>query len=211
MAIPDKFSEAGKQQLARQIDFFQQFTTRAFDNAERILALNIETTRATLDQTSDAVRQLAPARDPRDLVALTTQSQQQVAAAMAYGRKLLEIAHPPAPATPSPVTPPAPAAGEHIVTAAPVIVSEPVPEPEPAPEPAAPAIAPMGASDPEPELEPVRIAKTTPIAEAVSEVAAAPTDVPHPAASPVPPDGPVDIPAIAPARRSSAPKGSRKR
>jgi phasin family protein len=204
MTIPDKLSDASQQQLAQQLDFFQKFTSRAFENAERILALNIATTRATLDQTSSAVRQFAAARDPRDLLALTAQSQQQVEAAMAYSRKLFEIANQPAVAEPPPE--------DHIVTAAPVKVSEPVAEP--APSAVAPSAHPMGEADPEPAPAPAIIAKTKPIAKAASKVASAPVDAPHPAASPMPPDGPVDIPAItpAPAKRSgSAAKGSRKR
>lgn len=224
MTFPDKVSEASKQQLATQIDFFQSLTSRMFENAERILALNIQATRTTLDQTSGAVRQLAAARDPRDLLALGAQSQQQIEAAMAYSRKLFEIANKPA-VTPAPAAAasapaPAPAAAptaaaasaEHIDTAPPVVASvdvpqaapEPVTAPEPEPEPAptaAPAQSailpskhPMGEADPEPA--PVVIAKAKPIAKAASEVAAAPVDTPHPAASPMPDAGPVAIPAI---------------
>lgn len=207
MTFPDKLSDAGKEQLARQIDFFQALTTRAFENVERILALNLQTTRAALDQTSGAVRQLSEARDPRDLLALSGQTQTQVEAAMAYSRKLFEIANQPAKAPPAP--------DEHIDTAPPVKVSEPVAEPvvatldepaEPAstPEPAAsgilPSKHPMGEADPEkePEPEPFIIAKTRPIAEAAGKVAAAPVDMPHPASSPMPEAGPIIIPAITP-------------
>jgi phasin family protein len=218
MTFPDKLSEAGKDQLAKQIDFFQALTTRAFENAERILALNLQTTRAALDQTSGAVRQLAEVRDPRDLLALTGQTQQQVEAAMAYSRKLFEIANQPAKA---PAAPPAP--DEHIDTAPPVKVSEPVAESAPAPvaatldEPAEPAAAPepvassilpskhpMGEADPEPE--PAMTAKAKPIARAASKVAAAPVDTPHPAASPMPEAGPIVIPAITPVDAVATPQ-----
>lgn len=216
MTFPDKLSDAGKDQLAKQIDFFQALTTRAFDSAERILALNLQTTRAALDQTSGAVRQLAEVRDPRDLLALTGQTQQQVEAAMAYSRKLFEIANQPAKA---------PAPDEHIDTAPPVKVSEPVAESTPAPapvaatldEPAEPAAAPepvassilpskhpMGEADPVPE--PAMTAKAKPIAKAASKVAAAPVDTPHPAASPMPEAGPIVIPAIAPVDAVAAPQ-----
>ena len=222
MTIPDKFSTVSQQQL----DFFQQLTSRAFENAERILALNMATTRAALDQTSGAVRQLATARDPRDLLALTTQSQQQVEAAMAYSRKLFEITNQPAvakaeapAAAPAPEPASAPAPEDHIVTAAPVIVSAPVPEPASASasasaSDAAPAAAhvqpsqhPLGEADPVPA--PVVIAKAKPIAKAVSKVAAQPIDAPHPAASPMPPEGPVDIPAITPVDASAPPPAKR--
>jgi phasin family protein len=237
MTFPDKLSDAGKQQLATHLDFFQSLTSRMFENAERIVALNIEVTRNTLDQASGAARQLAAAKDPRDLFSLGNQSQQQVEAVMAYSRKLLEIANRPASAatpaaTPAPAPAPAadtaaPAPEEHIQTAPPVMVAEPAPEPAAQPAPAHSAILasehPLGEADPAPAPAPAIPAKATLIAEAASQVAAAPLDMPHPAASPVPDAGPVTIPAITPVDATPAPaeavappepkraKGARKR
>jgi phasin family protein len=254
MTFPDPLSEASKQQLAKQIEFFQALTSRAFDNAERILALNIQTTRATLDHTSGAVRQLAEARHPGDFAALGTQSQQQMEAVIAYGRKLMEITNKPATPAAAPQPEPAPkqagpapaqdttAPDDHIDTAPPVMVAEPAApdtppeplpdiaaaaEPEPAPEPeapqaadpapaddalttlppplqAAPSAHPLAEADAEPVPAPaIPDARPTPIAQAVSEVAAMPLDIPHPAAVPVlemglDADAPIAIPAIAP-------------
>lgn len=206
MTSSSKLTEAtvaARQQVATQLAFFQALTTRAFENAERILALNIQTTRATLDQTSGVVRQLATARDPRDLLALGAQSQQHLETAMAYSRKLFEITSKPAvPASPEPAAAeaPAPVPVAPIVTAPPVIVEEPVaqaaPEPEPVVSAIQPSAHPMGEADPEPA--PAMPAKAKPIAKAASKVAAAPLDVPHPAASPMPEAGPVAIPALTP-------------
>jgi phasin family protein len=220
MTSPDKLAEAGKEQLASHIEFFQSLTSRMFENAERILALNLQTTRATLDQATGAARQLAAARDPRDLLALHAQSQQQVEAVMAYSRKLLEITNKPVAAkAPVPAAAPAtaaePPADLHIDTAPPVVVNVPAEEPTPAAvaETAAPEAAaaqpdapapsailasehPLGETDPTPP--PVIKARAKPIAKAASEVAAAPVDVPHPAASPMPDAGPIVIPPIAP-------------
>lgn len=228
MTFPDKLSDAGKEQLATQIDYFQAFSTRAFEHAERIVALNLQTTRAALDQTAGAVRQLAEMRDPRDLMAFASQTQSQVAATMAYSRKLFEIANQPpaAPATTEAAPAAAPAPENHIVTAAPVMVSEPVAQATAEPvaatldEPAEPAAAPtsaacailpskhpLGEAEPAhaPEPAPVLSARTRPIAKAVSKVAAAPVDTPHPAASPLPEAGPIAMPAIAPVDAVAAP------
>jgi len=219
MTFPDNASDAGKQQLAAQFDFFHSLTTRMFENAERILALNLETTRATLDQASGAARQLAAAKDPRDLLALGAQSQQQVEAVMAYSRKLLEITNKPAAApvpqessAPEPVAA-APAPDAHIDTAPPVMVDEPAQEAAPPPAAAAqpaparsailPSKHPMGEADPEPA--PAITAKATPIAEAAGIVAAAPVDTPHPVASPMPEPGAVAIPAITPVDATEPP------
>jgi len=195
MTLPDKFAEASKQQLATHIDFFQSLTSKMFENAERILALNLQTTRTTLDQATGAVRQLAAAREPQDLLALRAQSQQQVDAVLAYSRKLFEIANQPAAAAPAP----APAPEAHIATAPPVMVNEPVVEAAATPA-VAPSQHPLGEADPEPASEPAPAitAKATPIAQAVSAVAASPVDTPHPAASPMPAAGPIVIPPIAP-------------
>lgn len=203
MTLPNQLAEASKAQLAKQIDFFQALTSRAFDNAERIVALNLQATLATLEHTSGAVRQLAAVRDPRELFALG-QPQQQMEAVLAYGRQLMEIANKPAPVP-----------EEHIVTAPPVMVSEPVPETapvaaaepaqEPAPEPApahastvAPSEHPLGEADPAPVPAPLIDAEPTPIARAASEFAAALTEIPHPAASPIPDADTVQIPTITP-------------
>ena len=207
MTLPDKFAEASKQQLATHIDFFQTLTSRMFENAERILALNLET-----------ARQLATVREPRDLQALRAQSQQQVEAVMAYSRKLFEIANKPAPEPAAAPEAAAPADDQHIDTAPPVVETvlepvaaapEPVPEPvvaaEPKPAPAAiaPSAHPLGEADPVPA--PLITATATPIAQAVSEVLAAPLDTPHPSASPMPEAGPIVIPPIAPVDAAPAP------
>lgn len=243
MTLPDKFAEASKQQLASHIDFFQTLTSRMFENAQRILDLNLQTTRAALDQTTGVARQLAAARDPRDLLALRAQSQQQVESVLAYSRKLFEIANTPVAAPELAAAAPVPEA--KIDTAPPVVVAvpamEPAPaaEPEAASEPVAAAPAPEPASEPEPAAEsasapviaasehplgeadpvpaPAIKARAKPIAKAAGEVAAAPLDTPHPAASPMPESGPIIIPPIAPVEAGAPPapkrtgKGSKKR
>jgi len=184
MTLPDQLSDSGKQQLAKQIDFFQALTTRAFDNAERIVALNLQTT--------------------RELMAVENKPQQQMETVLAYGRKLMEITNKPAAAA-------APAPAEHIVTAPPVMVSVPVVEtaPEAAPETAASAILPskhpLGEADPEPA--PVIAAKPKPIAKAAGKVAKTPAATPHPAAMPMPEPGPVPVTVAASAE--AVPKRAR--
>jgi phasin family protein len=196
MTLPDQLSEASKQQLAKQIEFFQALTSRAFDNAERILALNIQATRATLDHTSGAVRQLAQARNPRDFAALGAQSQQQMEAVIAYGRKLMEITNKPAatppPAASAPASTSAAAPEEHIVTAPPVMVDEPA------------APAPVAAAESYAESNAESVSES--IAESVADFAPAPAPaelhVPpsaHPLGEAEPAPAPVPAPAPAPA------------
>lgn len=90
--LPEQFSAARKSQVEAQINFFQNAATGAVESAEKIMALNISTTRATMETSSAAVRQLLEARDPGALLALATQPQAGFERLLAYGRQLLSIA-----------------------------------------------------------------------------------------------------------------------
>jgi phasin family protein len=90
--LPEQFSAARKSQVEAQINFFQNYASTAVQNAEKLLALNLNTTRASMEKSSAAVRQLLSAQDPRDLFALTTQTQENFERLLAYGRELFSIA-----------------------------------------------------------------------------------------------------------------------
>lgn len=90
--LPEQFSAARKSQVEAQLAFFQNLTTKAVEGAEKIIALNLSTTRASMEKSSAAVRQLFTVKDPRDLFALTTQSQENFDSLMAYSRELFSIA-----------------------------------------------------------------------------------------------------------------------
>jgi phasin family protein len=90
--LPEQFSAARKSQVEAQINFFQNYASTAVQNAEKLLALNLSTTRASMEKSSAAVRQLLAVQDPRDLLALTTQTQASFDSFLAYGRELFSIA-----------------------------------------------------------------------------------------------------------------------
>jgi phasin family protein len=90
--LPEQFSEARKAQVEAQLNFFHTFTGKAFESAEKIISLNIEASRASLEKSSALVRQMIAVKDPRDLFALTGQGQSQFDNALAYGRQLFGIA-----------------------------------------------------------------------------------------------------------------------
>lgn len=90
--LPEQLSAVRKSQVEAQLAFFQNFTSKAVEGAEKLIALNLNTTRASLEKSSAAVRQLIAAKDPRDLLALTTQSQENFDTLLAYGRELFSIA-----------------------------------------------------------------------------------------------------------------------
>jgi phasin family protein len=90
--LPEQFSAARQKQVEAQITFFQNYAASAVANAEKIFALNLSTTKASMEKSSAAVRQLLDIQDPRDLLALSTQSQENFESLLAYGRELFSIA-----------------------------------------------------------------------------------------------------------------------
>ncbi len=175
--LPEQFSAARKSQVEAQINFFQHAAASAVENAEKILALNLSTTRATMENSSAAVRQLLSAQDPRDLFALTTQSQASFERMLAYGRQLFSIA--------------ATSQATLLKQALPV-VAPPVPE---TPQPGASKVVPLFAPEAPTALAPEPAAKSTPaappaakakpLAKAVSKVGAKAVAA-KPAAAPLP-------------------------
>ncbi len=90
--LPEQFSAARKSQIEAQITFFQNYASSAVQNAEKLFALNLSTTRASMESSSAAVRQLLTVQDPRDLLALTTQTQAGFDSFLAFSRELFSIA-----------------------------------------------------------------------------------------------------------------------
>jgi phasin family protein len=129
--FPEQFSAAGKSQVEAQLAFFQNVTAKAVEGAEKIIALNLTTGRASVEKSTAAMRQLLTVRDPRDLLAFTTHSQENFDTLLAYGRELFTIASGTQAAM---LKTPAPAPQEVQALAAPVVkVAEQASEPvEPA-------------------------------------------------------------------------------
>lgn len=90
--LPEQFSAASKSQVESQINFLQNYASTAVQNTGKLLALNLSTTRASMEKSSAVVRQLLAVQDPRDLFALTTQTQENFESMLAYGRELFSIA-----------------------------------------------------------------------------------------------------------------------
>jgi phasin family protein len=153
--FPEQFSEARKSQLDAQFDIIRTIAATAFDNVEKIFALNFDASRASIEKSSALMRQMMAVKDPRDLFAMTSHGQSQFDSVVAYGRQLFSIVAVPAVAdstqTPAPAAAPAAAASE--APAAPVQASltpvaaqaEPEPAPIAAPNPIAKAAGKSGA------------------------------------------------------------------
>jgi phasin family protein len=201
-SLPEQLSAARKDQLEAQLDFMRAVTAQAFESAGQVLALNINTSRASVERSANTVRQLLAATDPRDLFAIGAQGQEQLQTMMDYGRQLLGIA-----------------SGARMNLSRQAAASMPAPQPEqesPAHAPAAADAAPAAKVETEapaaktvqPSKRPIvvaepeqavnRPAKAKPIASAAGKVAARFPAVEHPSASPVPAAATVEMPSIDP-------------
>lgn len=91
-SLPEQFSAARQAQLDNSFKLIRSFSDQALDRTSRVFALQLDASRAAVEQSSSAMRQLLAARDPRDLLALGSQSQQHLRAMLDYGRELFSIA-----------------------------------------------------------------------------------------------------------------------
>lgn len=90
--LQEQFSAARKAQLEAQLDAFRHFSGQAVENTEKLIALNLKTTRASVEKSTAAIQQLLSAKDPRDLFALTSHSRDSFDTLLAYSRALFGIA-----------------------------------------------------------------------------------------------------------------------
>jgi phasin family protein len=196
-SLPEQFSAARRTQLDNGFNLLQSFSDQALDRTSRVVALQLEASRAAIAQSSEVLRQLLAVRDPRDLLALGAQSQQNLRTMFNFGSELFSIAAGTG-FTPlrsysvdalNAITTANAAATQQTVDAAVASLSPAAPAQEAAPDTEAdkPAAIPIVTSDVEPSVEP------TAIARAASEVLDLPVAPPHPVAASVPVEVAVEI------------------
>jgi phasin family protein len=138
--LPEQFSAARNAQIDAQLTLIGSYSDKAAARAEQLLALNIDTSKALLEHSASTVRQLLAAQDPRDLLALATQGQQQFDSLLAYARAVVDIAtgqQAPAAEVPArPVLVLAPPVAELVKPEAPAATSDAKPARKTAPFPA---------------------------------------------------------------------------
>lgn len=196
--LPEQFSAVRKSQVEAQLNFFQSFTARSLESVQKIIALNLSVSRVSMEKSSAAVAQLLTVKDPRDLFALTNNTQESLNGMLAYSRELMSIAS----GTGAALADTAMKAAPELDVAL-ALVKDAVEEVQAAPEwtepqpEVVPEIAVAEFVAPVAEPEPVAIetataapaappeAEVTPIAKAISKVAAKPTPA-KPAAAPIP-------------------------
>ena len=188
-SLPEQFSAARQTQLDNGFNLVQSFSNQALDQTSRVIALQLNASRAAIEQSTAAARQLLAARDPRDLLALGSQSQQQLKSLFDYGTELFSIVAG-AKFTPlrsysadalNAITTANAAAAQQAVAATAAAIA-PLAEPE-----SAANTLTVVTSDVEPSATP------TPIALATSEALDLPVAPPHPVAASVPVEVSVEI------------------
>lgn len=91
-SLPEQFQAARQTQLDKQFQLLRQLGDGALDRTSRLLALNLDASRAAVEHSSSAMRQLLAMRDPRDLLNIGAQTQRQLRTMFDYGRELFSIA-----------------------------------------------------------------------------------------------------------------------
>jgi phasin family protein len=92
-SFQEQFSAAAKTNIEAQIAMFTALTNKAFEGVERIIDLNMNVAKASLEESAANVQQLFSAKDPQEFFSLSTaQAQPNAEKALAYGRHLASIA-----------------------------------------------------------------------------------------------------------------------
>ena len=91
--MSEQISAATKSQIESQLALFNALTAKAFDSMQKVIELNVNATKASLDETSATAKQLLAAKDPQEFFSLTAaQAQPNAEKALAYSRHLASIA-----------------------------------------------------------------------------------------------------------------------
>lgn len=92
-AIPEQFSNATRANFESQFAIFSTLASKAFEGVEKLVDLNVNAVKATLEESSVAARQLLSAKDPQEFFSLSAaQAQPAAEKAMSYTRQLASIA-----------------------------------------------------------------------------------------------------------------------
>jgi phasin family protein len=92
-SIPEQFSVASKANFEAQLAMITALTNKAFESVEKVVDLNMNVVKASLEESTETAKQLMSAKDPQEFFTLTAaQSKPNVDKALAYSRHLASIA-----------------------------------------------------------------------------------------------------------------------
>lgn len=91
--FPEQFSAATKANFEAQIAMLTALTNKTFESVEKIIDLNMNVAKASLEESTATAKQILAAKDPQEFFSLTaSQAQPTAEKAIAYGRHLANIA-----------------------------------------------------------------------------------------------------------------------
>lgn len=91
--IQDQISVATKANLDANLALYATLASKTFENMEKLISLNINAVKASMEETATATRQVLAAKDPQEFFALvSSQSKPNFEKAISYGSHLANIA-----------------------------------------------------------------------------------------------------------------------
>lgn len=91
--IQDQISVATKANLDANLALYTSLASKTFENMEKLISLNINAVKASMEETAAATRQVLTAKDPQEFFALvSSQGKPNFEKAISYGSHLANIA-----------------------------------------------------------------------------------------------------------------------
>ena len=91
-SIQDSLSAATRNNLESQFAMMASLTGKTFESVEKLYRLNLAAAKASMEESSEAVRKLLATREPREFIELSiAQVQPNIEKAVAYSRHVVNI------------------------------------------------------------------------------------------------------------------------
>lgn len=93
LPIQDQISATTRAGVESQFTLYMALTSKVFEGMEKLVHLNIAAVRASVEESSEATRQMLAAKDPQEfLTVFNAQARPNIGKALAYGNHLVSIA-----------------------------------------------------------------------------------------------------------------------
>jgi phasin family protein len=91
-SIPEQFSTASKANLTAQLALFNTLSNKTLEGVEKIIDLNLNAAKTSLEESNAAVKQLLSSKDAQEWLSISAAyAQPNAEKALAYGRHLADI------------------------------------------------------------------------------------------------------------------------
>jgi phasin family protein len=92
-SIQEQFAAATKAHFEAQLQMINSLTSKMFEGVEKVIELNVNAAKTSMEEVSDAAKAIGTAKDPQAfLSSAATQLQPAAEKALDYGRRLTAIA-----------------------------------------------------------------------------------------------------------------------